>query len=302
MARAKLDQDDTIERVKRLTIIALFSDDEFVDRFVLKGGNALAIGYGLDTRVSADVDLSMAGAFSPAELESVRGRITYRLEQTFKPEGWVPFDMRFEERPAEVSDDLAGFGGGYSLEFKLIDTREHERLSGDLVEMREYAQITGPGQRKRFDVDISRHEHCDPKQEIDIDGYTIYVCTPQLMVCEKLRAICQQLPEYDSVVKRHRDRPTARPRDFLDIHTLLTHFDDIDLDGPDIRELLAQVFAAKRVPLDFLRSIKNGFDQHVTAWRAVQDTVRPGFDLKDFRFYFHYAVGIAKRLHPGGNM
>ena len=302
MARAELAQDDSIERVKRLTIIALFSDDELLDRLVLKGGNALAIAYGLDTRMSADLDLSMANAFGPAELDSIRGRITYRLEQTFKPEGWVPFDMKFEEKPAKVSDDLAAFWGGYGLDFKLIDIKQYESLGGDLVEMRKYAQITGPGQRKRLEVDISRHEHCEPKQAIDIDGYTVYVYTPQLLVCEKLRAICQQMPEYDQVVKRCRDRPTARPRDFLDIHTLLTHFDDIDLDGPDIHKLLAQVFHAKRVPLDFLRSIKNGFDQHVTAWRAVQNTVRPGFDLKDFRFYFDYVVRISERLHPSRNM
>ena len=247
MARAKRNQDDSIERIKRLTI-------------------------------------------------------TYRLEQTFKPEGWVPFDIQFEEKPAEVSDDLAAFWGGYGLEFKLIDTERHERLAGNIVEMRNYAQITGPGQRKRFQVDISRHEHCEPKQAIDVDGYTVYVYAPQLMVCEKLRAICQQMPEYDAVVRRRRARPTARPRDFLDIHTLLTHFDYIDLDGPDTRKLLAQVFAAKRAPLNLLSAIKDTFDQHVTAWRAVQDTVRPGFDLKDFRFYFDYVVSISERLHPGGDM
>ena len=74
---------DSIERIKRLAIIALFSDDELVDRLVLKGGNALSFAYGLNNRVSADIDLSMSSAFTPQELVDVRSRIEYRLKQTF---------------------------------------------------------------------------------------------------------------------------------------------------------------------------------------------------------------------------
>jgi len=48
-----------LEEIKRLVIIAMFSDDDLMDRFVLKGGNALDLAYKVSTRASMDVDLSM---------------------------------------------------------------------------------------------------------------------------------------------------------------------------------------------------------------------------------------------------
>lgn len=65
MARAAAHNPNPIEQAKRLTLIALFSDDELVDRFVLKGGNALNLAYGLNIRASVDLDLSMASGFDP---------------------------------------------------------------------------------------------------------------------------------------------------------------------------------------------------------------------------------------------
>lgn len=302
MGRSGITQEDSIERIKRLTIIALFSDDEFVERFVLKGGNALTFAYGLNMRVSADLDLSMASAFDKSELDDVRDRVARRLEQTFKPEGWVSFDVNFAEKPKELSEDLAAFWGGYSLDFKLIDIARHAQCHGNLQEMRKYAQLTGPGQRKRFQVDISCHEKCEHKVEINLDGFTVYVYSPVLLVCEKLRAICQQMPEYDRVVKRYREHRTARPRDFLDLHILLNHFDQIDLTSIENRKLLVDVFAAKRVPLSYLESVRDSYGQHVTAWQSVKDTIRPGFALKEFRYYFDFVVELVEQLHPLGDV
>jgi predicted nucleotidyltransferase component of viral defense system len=47
-----------LEEVRRLTIIALFSDDELYEQIVLKGGNALNLVYGLSSRTSLDLDFS----------------------------------------------------------------------------------------------------------------------------------------------------------------------------------------------------------------------------------------------------
>ncbi len=38
---------DKLEQIKRITIIALFSDDDLMDSLVLKGGNALDMIYGI---------------------------------------------------------------------------------------------------------------------------------------------------------------------------------------------------------------------------------------------------------------
>jgi len=297
MAKPKPTPTGVIDRFKRLTIIALSSDDELVEQLVLKGGNAMALAYNINTRVSADLDYSMPSVFDADSLPAWRERITQRLEQTFRGEGWVPFDVRFEKKPDPVSPDLAGFWGGYELEFKVIDAEQHAQLGGDLDQMRRQSLIAGPGDRRKIEVDISCHEHCEPKRRFEMEGYDVFVYAPILLVCEKFRAICQQMPEYDPIVKRNARR-SARPRDFLDIHTLLTHFADIDLNAPPTRDLLVHVFEAKRVPLALLRRIQHTYDQHATAWPAVQATVAPGFNLRDFRFYFDYVASLADRLHP----
>ncbi len=302
VAKKAPSSDDPNIQIKKLALIALFSEDELLDCLVLKGGNALAIAYGLDNRVSADIDLSMPTEFDAAELNRIRERITYRLEQTFKHEGWTPFDIKLEEKPPVVSKDLAGFWGGYSLDFRLLETETFNQYDGNLHEIRRRALPVGPNNRTRFGIDISKHEFCELKQPFDIDGYTIYVYTPLLLFCEKLRAICQQMPEYDKIVRRQRDRRTPRPRDFLDIHTLLNHSRDIDLDAPETRDVLIQVFKNKRVPLRYLMQIQHTFEQHATGWSAVRDTVRKDYDLKDFRFYFNYVCNIVEKLHPVGNV
>ncbi|MFH1883416.1 MAG: hypothetical protein ABIL62_11975 [Planctomycetota bacterium] len=43
---------DKLEQIKRIAIIALFSDDDLMDSLVLKGGNALDMIYGVAQRAS----------------------------------------------------------------------------------------------------------------------------------------------------------------------------------------------------------------------------------------------------------
>lgn len=301
MANSNSKPNAAIDRFKRLTVIALSSDDELVEQLVLKGGNAMALAYNIDSRVSADVDYSIPTAFDPETLPTLRDRIERRIVQTFKPEGWVPFDCRLAKKPDPVSPELAAFWGGYELEFKVIAIEQHRLLEGNLNKMRRQSLVTGPGDRRKIEVDISSHEHCEPKHRIDMEGYDVFVYAPILLVCEKFRAICQQMPEYDPIVRRE-PRRSARPRDFLDIHTLMMHFSDIGFDAPESREILSHVFQAKRVPLALLGNISKTYDQHATAWPVVKDTVSIGFDLKEFRFYFDYVVGLAEALHPGGDV
>lgn len=48
-----------LKDIRRLVIIALFSDDELMEKFVLKGGNALDVVYNIGTRSSVNIDLSI---------------------------------------------------------------------------------------------------------------------------------------------------------------------------------------------------------------------------------------------------
>lgn len=51
--------------------------------FVLKGGNAIDIVYGLDNRASIDIDVSMDRSFVPDAIEPVRRKLEKALVQTF---------------------------------------------------------------------------------------------------------------------------------------------------------------------------------------------------------------------------
>jgi predicted nucleotidyltransferase component of viral defense system len=54
---------DTLESIKKLTVTAMFSDDELFDHLVLKGGNAMDLVHRLSNRASIDLDFSMKHDF-----------------------------------------------------------------------------------------------------------------------------------------------------------------------------------------------------------------------------------------------
>ena len=92
--------------------------------------------------------------------------------------------------------------------------------------------------RPKFTIDISRYEYTEGKDQ-DLSGYRIFVYSPEMMVAEKLRAICQQMSEYGPVVKRNR-AGGARARQFLDIHTLIVER-RLEMTSQKNRELLGHI-------------------------------------------------------------
>jgi predicted nucleotidyltransferase component of viral defense system len=95
-----------VEHVKKLTVIAIFSDELLVQRFVLKGGNAMDLILKVSSRASMDIDLSMSNDFPVEELAEVTTRISRGLDGAFLPEGITPFDIVLEDKPSEVTPDL----------------------------------------------------------------------------------------------------------------------------------------------------------------------------------------------------
>lgn len=73
----------SIERVKRLALIALFSDDELMELLVLKGGNALDIVYGVAQRSPLDLDFSIETEFKADALPRIQAKVQAALETTF---------------------------------------------------------------------------------------------------------------------------------------------------------------------------------------------------------------------------
>jgi hypothetical protein len=136
-------------------------------------------------------------------------------------------------------------------------------------------------------VDLSKHEYCAPKVPTELDHYTIYVYTPEMIAAEKVRAICQQMPEYSPM--RHPGSPRAR--DFYDIH-MLAKTADVDLSAHI--DLVRHVFAAKEVPLNLLTRVADQREFHRPDWPAVVASV--GQRLEEFDFYFDFVLGEIAKL------
>lgn len=284
---------ERIERVKTLAIIAMFSDDYLMERLVLKGGNAMDIVHKVSARASMDLDFSIAGEFSGEELGSIEERVQRVLSDTFREAGFEVFDVKFLEKPQTVTPDMADFWGGYVINFKIIETEKHEQLAGDMDSLRRQAAVVGWNRRRTLTIQISKFEYCQPKQQALLEGYSIFVYSPEMIALEKLRTICQQIPDYrESVKSRSR---TARARDFVDIYVLIEHY-RIDVTTPSNTDLLKRIFNAKRVPLMLLGEIEEYREYHRPDFAAVRDTVKPGTTLQDFDFYFDYVVSLCGAL------
>jgi hypothetical protein len=232
------------QTVRKVAIRSLISDDFLFKNLVLKGGNAIALIHGYGARTSLDIDFSIENDFE--NVDDVRQRVIRALKAGFESEGLVVFDEAFGPRPAESRNET---WGGYQLTFKLIHDTRYQALKDDIQRVRVSALSSGPGEKRTFTIDFSKYEYCGGKVELEIDHSPIYVYTAEMIVIEKLRALCQQMPEY--VLRK---RPTARARDFYDIHELVSNA-GVTLNSHESKELVKRIFECKQVQLALIGRI-----------------------------------------------
>lgn len=271
--------------IRRRVIVAMFSDDLFFDRLVLKGGNALELVHQVLTRGSVDVDLSVDGEF--VDLADFRERIFQALRREFESAGYTLFDEAFAVVPPEVGENTKPWLSGYCAEFKHIEIKLADSLGRDVDRMRRHAQTIDPQHRRKFRIEFSKHEYCEGKIQAQLGGRTIYVYTEEMCVIEKLRAICQQMPDYE------RAHPTPRARDFYDIYATVTRR-GLDLSLPENLDLARHIFEAKRVPLKLLARISDARGFHLPDWDAVKDSVVG--EVFDFDIYFNFVLDEVSKL------
>ncbi len=168
------------------------------------------------------------------------------------------------------------------ISFKLMEMGKFESLNGDLAAAQRDALVVGPDQRRTFTIDLSKYEYTKGKAEAQVDDFAIYVYTPEMIVIEKIRAICQQMPEYGQ-----RGYATARARDFFDIHLVLTKI-GMNLASERNIELARRIFEAKEVPFDLIPKIANQKEFHRHDWESVRASTPEA--VKDFDYYFDYVV------------
>jgi len=281
------------EKIKRIALISLFSDDDLMDILVLKGANALNLIYNVTSRSSIDLDFSIENDFNKEDLSVIKEKIEKVLKETFKANGYQVFDVSFVERPARISSNMINFWGGYQIEFKIIETDKYKLFINNHDALRRNAIVVTPNEKKKFKIDISKFEYCQEKKELEIDGYTIYVYSPEMIIFEKLRAICQQMPEYSKIVKSQSQ--SARAKDFFDIYLILEKW-PLNLNSESNIKLMKSIFEAKKVPLKLIKKIPKYKEYHEHDFTSVRDTVKSNITLKDFDFYFNYVVDVCSGL------
>jgi predicted nucleotidyltransferase component of viral defense system len=275
-----------LKRIRTLTITALFSDDTLFDLIVLKGGNALNLVYDISPRTSLDLDFSIAEDFP--DIQDAVFRMKKALREKFASFGLIVFDERFEARPLMRGDCQNARWGGYRMSFKLIEHAHYTRLKGDLDSIRREAVEIGPEHLRTFIVDFSKFEYCEGREEIELEDYTIRVYSPSMIAVEKLRAICQQMPEYRP--ERH---PHPRARDFFDIHELVENA-GVRFSTVENLALTKAIFGAKNVPFELIPRIIQYREFHRPDWPAVEASVN--MPLRSFDFYFEFVVAETKAL------
>lgn len=281
-----LEESRRFDRIKRLTVIAMFGVDDLYGRLALKGGNALDLFYPVIAgRSSFDIDLSLSDEIPEEENQKIEQGIERSLVATFRGDNYAVFDVRLTRRPPDGTENVPPFWGGYQVEFKVIEAATFDGFRNDLDALRKRA--------RKFTVDISKREYIGAGTRTDLEGATIFLYTPAMIAIEKLRAICQQSPTFRAVFGARSG--TARARDFFDIHRIMT-LAQVDLGSPENLAIIREVFAAKRVPLKILSEIGEYRATHEADFAGLRDTVKPGTDLRDFGYYFDFVVSLAGRL------
>jgi hypothetical protein len=122
--------------VRRLVIIAVFSDNVLFGKLVLKRGNAISLVYTYGARGSLDVDFSIEGEFE--DTADAARKITRALTDRFDAAGFIVFDCIFGPRRLTPSADNARWVAT-EIQFKIIE--RDKRFNGELDAIRRNATM-----------------------------------------------------------------------------------------------------------------------------------------------------------------
>lgn len=272
--------------IRRVILTAVAADDYLMEQLVLKGGNALELIHRIGARASVDLDFSIARDFE--DPDEVAVRLEHSLTDRFDAAGYLVFDFKFAPRPS--GREPGSPWGGYVATFKLIPYARADELGGNIEHMRLQSEAVGPSDQRNFRIEISPFEYVDGRIRVEVDHYGCYVYSLDMIAAEKLRAICQQSPQYE-----RRLHPAPRARDFYDLYAAVTE-GNISFASSRFQSLLVPVFKAKEVPLALLGSLEEQREFHRQDWDSVRNAVRTR--LREFDYYFDYVLEEINELKP----
>ncbi|WP_214873987.1 nucleotidyl transferase AbiEii/AbiGii toxin family protein [Exiguobacterium sp. s140] len=278
-----------------LAIKGIFSDDDLFEILTLKGGNAMAL-LDITDRASQDLDFSIKQGIRLTQDEDAP-KFKKALERTFEEEGYRVIDFKFDVKPKKTKRELPPFWGGYSINFKVMDEETYEKTYGVSDQKRSSMALQLEGGKKKIEIDISLEEYTEDRMQMKLDEYQIHIYSPLMIVYEKMRALCQQLPDYE-----YASFEKTRARDLYDIYIAIQKSSSLELRGqilsPSNVHILREMFKAKNVSLELLLKIEyyreqleDDFNQRVTPQIADRKNV------PDFDFLFEFNIELIKEVY-----
>ncbi len=268
-----------INEVIETALIAIYKDDVLNETLYLKGGQALRFSENLTDRFSKDIDFSIRGKLINGD--PFFKNLKRALYKEFISKGFYLFDFKPIKKPKIKKVGTPDFWGGWRIEFKIINSNKKVLPT---EEMRRQALMPLGSNSTAIPIDVSEYEYCQSIEKVKIKSVEVQSYSRLLIVLEKLRAICQQHPDYKLVSSTPKDRS----RDYYDIERLLLKAiseNTMDIFIDEARKHISGVFNAKEVPLVLLGKIfeKNFMDIQELGWKGLRSTV--SVKVQDFEYY-----------------
>jgi Nucleotidyl transferase AbiEii toxin, Type IV TA system len=280
----------TIDDVILKVLVGIYSNDILSEKLYLKGGQALRVTQDIKERFSVDSDFSISEKID--DEKSFFNILEAAIKNEFHKDGYFLIDFKPTRKPERKPDGVPDFWQGWAVEFKLI-TKEQLKLPA--ARQSATAIVPEGTQTNKISIDISEYEYCGSFEKVKVKSVEVRVYTKILLLLEKLRAICQSHPGY-----KYRSKKSNRARDFYDIEQVYSKVlkeGDIEDFFVQCAEHLANVFAAKEVPLDLIDRCLNEkefLDVQLIGWEEVKATVR-SLD-QDFSYYLQTLKDIVRQI------
>ncbi len=275
----------TITEVLKKSILAIYRDPVVARALVLKGGSAIRLFEGDMHRLSIDADFSVENKID--DEKKFFERMHKALSSAFKHDGLDVIDFKAPRRPAKQKLGSPPWWGGWKCVFKLVP---HDLHAKSLETRRRNALIPEGSNSTVIEIDVSDGEYCGSKRSKTLQGVKIQCYTRELLVLEKIRAICQQHPSYKYTTKKN------RARDFYDIQRMTEQIDDNFIET--CQRHLGKVFLAKEVPIELLSAFWDPeflSDQEL-GFQEVIDTVQGKVEV--FEVYIQHARHLIRQIRP----
>lgn len=286
----------TPEEIRNTTLKAIYSQEVLLDKLVLKGGNALRL-HEITSRESQDLDFSIAETIR-FEKENEGKILEAAISDSFLEKGYLVNSFVFEDKPKKRKDSLPPFWGGYSINFSILDKERYkekiDQYKTHPSDLNKYAESLSDGSKK-IEIDISYDEFVQEKVPMTLEGTTIFLYSPLMIVYEKIRASCQQLDEYQLASSK------TRARDLYDIYKTLTNPKQVELRSEVLNKknlyMFESIFKAKDVPYSLLLKIEQKRDELEEDYNVrVRPQIPNNEDDIDFDYLFEYNLELFNEL------